>query len=184
MNEKLSSASENRCLKIDLCGTFESPRRWSFSFLCKKQKERRKGKLHTNSSDILEAERFQFIYGVKNFRQSHHFKKEIAEWKIPMRLLTMASFFPFSLPFLILIKKKNKNQKVRDSMFHWSLIESINLHHLQKFDTDLPLLLHFPGVLSCNSLLMTARCNYDRKQSLASALTFRRTSSFFICFSL
>lgn len=70
-------------------------------------------------------------------------------------------------------------------MFHWSLTESINLHHLQKFDTDLPLSLHFPRVLSCNSLLMTARCNYDRKQSLASAfLTFRGTSSFLIWFFL
>lgn len=82
----------------------------------------------------------------------------------------MALFFVvfLFLPFFFLIKKK----KVRGSVFHWSLTESINLHHLQKFDTDLPLLLHFPRVLSCNSLLMTARCNYDRKQSLASALPY------------
>lgn len=45
--------------------------------LQRKQKARRKGKLPTNSTDIPEAERVKFIYSVKYFGFSHHFKKEI-----------------------------------------------------------------------------------------------------------
>lgn len=34
--------------------------------------------------------------------------------------------------FFFFLNKK----KVKDSMLYWSLIDSINLHHLQKFDME------------------------------------------------